>query len=134
MKNKGKSSTSSNSNRYFYYTNSIYMGTVKNLQRIGTGLILFHDNTCSLASYNNNSELHGKNVFYKTRSLISVEFVRNRIIDIVYRVDGFLLYLKYNEYAQIDGNCYIISFIDRSIHQLYYQRGHLQSKVKMLTV
>lgn len=39
----------------YYYTNSIYMGLLKNMNRVGTGIILFHDGTCAIVSYNGNS-------------------------------------------------------------------------------
>lgn len=96
QKTPNSKTSNSTSIRMYFYTNSIFMGLSKTLQRVGTSLILFHDNTCAVVSYNNNSEFDGKSIFYRNRSLISVNFVRNRIQDVVYRIDGYLLYLRYN--------------------------------------
>ena len=93
---KKRQDQTSSSFRTYFYTNSVYMGTTKSMQRIGTGILLFHDNTCAIVSYNNNSELHGYSVFYRNRALVSVHWIRNRIHDVVYRVDGYLLYLRYD--------------------------------------
>ncbi len=43
------------STRLYFYTNALFMGTTKSLQRISTGLLLFHDNTSAIVSYNTNS-------------------------------------------------------------------------------
>ena len=58
MQNKVKQKTqkqNTSSIRMYFYTNSIFMGITKTLQRIGSGLILFHDGTCAVVSYNTNS-------------------------------------------------------------------------------
>jgi hypothetical protein len=56
MRNKSKANqTGSIHTRCYFYTNAIFMGTTKNLQRVGTGLILFHDGCCAVVSYNTNS-------------------------------------------------------------------------------
>lgn len=80
----------------YFHTNSIFMGVTRSLQRVGSGLILFHDGTCAIVSYNGSSEFEGKCVFYRNRGLISVGFLRNRVVDVAYRVDGYLMYLRYN--------------------------------------
>lgn len=107
MKNKLKQSplTSASQNnqnspilnsRIYYYTNCMFNGLTKTMKRVGTGIILFEDGMCGIVSYNNNEEFHGLSIFYRSRCLISVEYIRNRIVSIMYRIDGFLLYLKYN--------------------------------------
>lgn len=56
MRNKQKPQQNASLNtRCYFYTNAIFMGTTKSLQRVGTGLILFHDNSCAIVSYNTNS-------------------------------------------------------------------------------
>lgn len=120
--------------RTYFYTNCIFMGQTKSLQQVGPALLLFHDNTCAIVTYNNNSELDGRSVFYRNRCIISVNWVRNRIIDVAYRVDGYMIYLKYDDQARLHGEGFLIDFIDRAVFQLRYEEGNFKSKSKLIIV
>lgn len=77
------------------------MGENQQLHSIGTSVVLFDDGLCGILSQNDHSEFDGHCVFFKNRCLISIDYVRNRIVDLAYRIDGYLLYLKYNDQSKL---------------------------------
>lgn len=52
----------------------------------------------------------------------------------MYRVDGFLMFLRYDEQARLDGEGYLVGFVDRTVHKIKYEQGYVREKVKMLTI
>jgi len=81
---------------YFcHYRNAMYMGPVKNFKKDGKG-ILIHDNGLSLISNYSNDLMHGHNVFYAQHCLLSAEYARGRLVEAVYRTDGFMAFMFFN--------------------------------------
>lgn len=39
----------------YFYSNAIFMGLTKSKNRIGTGVVLYHNGTCGIVSYNANT-------------------------------------------------------------------------------
>ena len=62
------------------------------------------------------------------RCLISSEWNKNKLIEAVYRTDGFLLSLLYNGDGQLDGKCLLLNYVTRSILYIVFKRGVLVDK------
>lgn len=71
------------------------MGGIKSFKKDGRGILL-HDNGVSIISSYYNDLLHGHNIFFDNYSLASINFVKNKFSEVVYRIEGFLVYLNYN--------------------------------------
>jgi len=109
-------SGSPNVNNFYFchYKNSMYMGGIKSFKKNGRG-ILIHDNGVSVLSSYFNDMMHGHNIFFTHHCLLSAEYIKNKIVEAVYRTDGFLVYINYNADGQLDGRCILVTYITRSI-------------------
>ena len=105
----------------------MYMGGIKSFQKHGQGILLHDNGTCILSSYYNDL-LHGHNIFFSNRCLVSAEYVKNRFSDVVYRTDGFLLSLNYNADQQVDGNAILLNFASKNIIYSTFRKGVLIDK------
>jgi hypothetical protein len=60
-----------NTHEYFcHYKNALYMGGIKSFKKEGRGIILHDSGICLISSYNND-HLHGHNIFFTKKSLLS---------------------------------------------------------------
>jgi len=73
----------------------MYMGGIKSFKKDGRGILL-HDSGVSVISSYSNDLLHGHNIFFATDSLVSAYFTKNKLTEVVYRMEGFLIILTYN--------------------------------------
>lgn len=93
---KNNSASQVSSNLYFcHFKNAMYMGGIKAFQRNGKGILLHDDGTNLISSYYNDL-LHGHNVFFTNSCFLSAEYSKNKLIEGVYRTDGFMLVTFYN--------------------------------------
>ena len=89
-------STANTSSLYFcHYKNAMYMGGIKSFKKDGRG-ILIHDNGVSIISNYFNDQMHGHNIFFAQHCLLSAEFNKGKLVEAVYRTDGFLAHLYFN--------------------------------------
>jgi hypothetical protein len=86
---------------YFcHYKNAMYMGGIKSFKKDGKG-ILIHDCGLSVATSYLNDLMHGHNIFFGQHCLLSTEFVKGKMIEAVYRTDGFLGHFHFNGEGQL---------------------------------
>jgi len=81
---------------YCHYKNAMYMGGIKAFKKDGRGIVLHDSGVSAITSYYNDL-MHGHNIFFDNYNLLSGIFNKNRIIEAVYRTEGFLVYLLYNQ-------------------------------------
>lgn len=126
--NHSSSSSNISSNLYFcHFKNAMYMGGIKAFQRNGRGILL-HDNGTNLLSSYYNDLLHGHNVFFANSCFLSAEFSKNKLVEGVYRTDGFLLAMCYNSDGQLDGKVTLLNFITRCIFICTFKKGLMVDK------
>jgi len=100
----------------------MYMGGIKSFKKEGKGIIL-HDCGLSVLTSYANDIMHGHNVYFSNHCLLSAEYVKGKIIEAVYRTDGFLIHLFYNSDGQLEGKCKILNYIDKTITYALYRKG-----------
>ncbi len=116
------------SNLYFcHFKNAMYMGGVKAFQRNGRGLLL-HDNGTNVISSYYNDLLHGHNVFFTNSCLLSAEFNKNKLVEGVYRTDGILLAVSYNNDGQLDGKIVLLNYVTKGIMVCVFKKGVMVEK------
>ena len=74
----------------------MYMGGIKAFKKDGIGILL-HDSGVSVLTSYYNDLMHGHNVFFDNYTLLSAIFSKNRVLEAVYRTEGFLTFLVYNQ-------------------------------------
>ncbi len=122
------SSTTSNSTLYFcHYKNAMYMGGIKSFKKDGKG-ILIHDNGLSVVTSYLNDLMHGHNIFFSQHCLLSAEYVKGKMVEAVYRTDGYMAHLAYNNEGQLEGKNKLLNFINKSITYTYFKKGALVEK------
>ena len=72
------------------------MGGIKAFKKDGRGILLHDSGVSAITSYYNDL-MHGHNVFFDNYNLLSGIFNKNKVIEAVYRTEGFLAYLLYNQ-------------------------------------
>ena len=80
---------------YCHYKNATYMGGIKAFKKEGRGILLHDNGLCAVTSYHNDLS-HGHNVYIDHQALLSLYFYKGRVEEVVYRLDGFLVQLRYN--------------------------------------
>jgi hypothetical protein len=103
------------------------MGGVKTFQKNGRGLLL-HDNGTNLVSSYYNDLLHGHNIFFSNCRLLSTEYSKNKLMEAVYRTDGFLLATAYNNDGQLDGKTMLLNYANKSIIYCTFKKGTMVAK------
>ena len=94
---KGKGNTKNiKSNQVIHYSNGLYMGGTINNNRHGVGLILHDNGTSAITNYYQNV-LHEHNIFFKNNCIASINYNKGKLEEVVYRTDGFLVNMSYNE-------------------------------------
>lgn len=73
----------------------MYMGGIKSFKKEGRGILL-HDSGVSVLTSYYNDLMHGHNIFIDNYSLLSAIYNKNKVVEAVYRTEGFLVYLNYN--------------------------------------
>ena len=110
---------------YFcHYRNAMYMGGVKNFRKEGRG-ILVHDNGLSVVCSHLNDHMHGHNIFFAQHCLLSAEFNKGKVLEAVYRTDGFMAHLFFSPEQQLDGKCKLLNFTSKSITYAIFKKGIL---------
>lgn len=79
-----------------HYRNAMYMGGIKAFKKEGRGIML-HDNGLSVLTSYYNDILHGHNIFFDNYSLLSAIYNKNKVVEAVYRTEGFMAFLNYNQ-------------------------------------
>ncbi len=116
------------SNLYFcHFKNAMYMGGIKAFQRNGRGILL-HDNGTNLISSYYNDLLHGHNICFTNSCFLSADYNKNKLIEGVYRTDGFLLVMFYNNEGQLDGKITLLNFVTRNILYCTFKKGAMVDK------
>lgn len=87
--------TSSSALYFCHYKNAMYMGGIKSFKKDGKG-ILIHDCGLSVVTNYLNDLMHGHNIFFSQHCLLSAEYVKGKIVDAVYRTDGYMTHINYN--------------------------------------
>jgi hypothetical protein len=100
------------------------MGGIKAFQKNGIGLLI-HDNGTNVISSYYNDLLHGHNIFFTDHKILSAEYYKNKIVDCVYRTDGFTLFATYNSEGLLDGRCILLNHIKKSILYCIFKKGIL---------
>ena len=101
---------SSNSAVYFcHYKNAMYMGGIKAFKKDGRG-ILIHDCGLSIFTSYLNDQMHGNNIFFAQHCLISTEYIKGKLVEAVYRTDGYLGHFNFNNEGIIEGKCHLLNF------------------------
>jgi len=103
------------------------MGGIKAFQRNGKGILL-HDNGTNVISSYYNDLLHGHNVFFTNSCFLSADYSKNKLIEGVYRTDGFLLVVFYNNEGQLDGKITLLNYITKSILYCTFKKGAMIEK------
>lgn len=110
---------------YFcHYRNAMYMGGVKNFKKEGKGILL-HDNGLSVICFHLNDVMHGHNIFYSQHCLLSAEYNKGKLTNAVYRTDGFLAHLLFNNDEQLDGKCKLLNYTAKTITYAIFKKGVL---------
>jgi hypothetical protein len=105
----------------------MYMGGIKSFKKDGKG-ILIHDCGLSVVTNYLNDLMHGHNIFFSQHCLLSAEYVKGKIVDAVYRTDGYMAHLSYNNDGQLEGKNKLLNFINKSITYAFFKRGALVEK------
>jgi len=100
----------------------MYMGGIKSYKKDGRG-ILIHDNGISILSSYLNDHLHGHNIIFAQHCLLSTEFVKNKLVEAVYRTDGFLIFLTYNQEGLLEGRCILLNYVAKSVIYAVFKKG-----------
>jgi hypothetical protein len=103
------------------------MGGVKAFQKNGQGILL-HDNGTNMISSYYNDLLHGHNVFFTDHRVLSAEYNKNRLIEAVYRTEGFLMYLQYANDGVLDGKCVLVNYLLKNILYCVFRKGQITEK------
>lgn len=105
----------------------MYMGGVKSFKKEGKGILL-HDNGISLLSSYYNDLLHGHNIFFSQHCLVSADFVKNKLVEAVYRTDGFLLMVSYGAEGLLEGKSILLNYITKGIVYTTFKKGGMVDK------
>lgn len=113
---------------YFcHYKNAMYMGAVKVFQKDGRGIILHDYGSSAITSYDKDM-LHGYNLVLSPEgALISVQYNKNKLVDIAYKNQRFLFYGRYQN-EQLDGPATLVNYQDRQIVYVNTKKGQVQEK------
>ena len=103
------------------------MGGIKSFKKDGKG-ILIHDCGLSVVTNYLNDLMHGHNIFFSQHCLLSAEYVKGKIVDAVYRTDGYMAHLAYNSDGQLDGKNKLLNFINKNITYAIFRKGVLVEK------
>jgi len=112
---------------YCHYKNAMYMGGIKSFKKDGRGILL-HDNGISVLTSYYNDLLHGHNIFFDNYGLVSANFVKNKISEVVYRTEGFLVYLNYNNDKELDGPAILLNYITKAVIHASFKKGNMIDK------
>lgn len=113
---------------YFcHYRNAMYMGGVKSFKKQGKGILL-HDNGLSVICSHFNDLMHGHNIFYSQHCLLSSQYSKGKLMETVYRTDGYLAHLFFNGEQQLDGKCKLLNYTAKSITYAVFKKGILVQK------
>lgn len=85
---------------YCHYKNAMYMGGIKSFKKDGRGILLHDCGISGITSYHND-QLHGHNIFFDNYGLLSAIFNKNKFVEVVYRTEGFLVNLAYNNDGEL---------------------------------
>lgn len=113
---------------YYHYQNAVYMGPMRGHHRVGQGILLYDNGMCIITSFNSNGDLHGHNVVVDCGRFISIDYESSLVRSLVYRVDGYLLALKYNQGGLLHGTCWLVCYSEQKIYGLEYEKGGLSEK------
>lgn len=103
------------------------MGGIKSFKKDGKG-ILIHDCGLSVVTTYLNDLMHGHNIFFSQHCLLSAEYVKGKIVDAVYRTDGYMTHLTYNSEGQLEGKAKLLNFINKSITYAGFKKGVIIDK------
>ena len=91
---------------------------------------MLHDSgICALTSYHNDLP-HGHNVYIDNHALLSIHFYKGRVEEVVYRLEGFLVQLRYNAELEIDGNVLLLNYVTKSITYATFKKGQMTEKME----
>lgn len=120
--------SANSSTLYFcHYKNAMYMGGIKSFKKDGKG-ILIHDCGVSVITNYLNDLMHGHNIFFSQHCLLSAEYVKGKIVDCVYRTDGYMAHLYYNSEGQLEGKCKLFNFISKTLTYASFRKGVMLTK------
>ena len=105
----------------------MYMGGINAFQKHGKGIVI-HDNGISALTNYYNDLKHGHNIFYMENCLISAEFIKNKCKEAVFRIPGFLLFMKYNKDQQPEGRCVLLNYSTKTIIYASFRKGSMIEK------
>ena len=123
----GQASPAVNNLYFCHYRNAMYMGGMRSFKKESRGILL-HDNGVSLLGNFLNDALHGHNIFFAQHCLLSTEFSRGRIIEAVYRTDGFLLHALFNQEGLLEGKCHLLNYSSKSLLRAEFKRGAMVAR------
>lgn len=103
------------------------MGGIKSFKKDGRG-IMIHDSGLSIITTYLNDLMHGHNIFFAQHCLLSAEFVKGKIVEAVYRTDGFLVHLIYNNDGQLEGKCKLLNYVNKTITYATFRKGIMLEK------
>lgn len=122
--------TLAGSSLYFcHYKNAMYMGGIKSFKKDGRGILL-HDNGQSVITSYSNDLLHGHNIFFDNYALLSANYNKNKLVELAYRCEGFLVYLNYNNDKQLEGKTILLNYITKTIIYCKFKRGNMIDKTE----
>jgi len=105
----------------------MYMGGIKSFKKDGKG-ILIHDGGLSVITSYVNDLMHGHNVFFSQHCLLSAEFAKGKLVEGVYRTDGFLGYFHFNSESQLEGKCILLNYTSKTITYANFKKGIMFDK------
>ena len=107
----------------------MYMGGIKAFKKDGRGIIL-HDSGLSVLTSYYNDLMHGHNIFFDNYSLLSAIFSKNKVIEAVFRTEGFLIFLVYNQDSELEGKIKLLNFLAKTITYSTFKRGSMLEKIE----
>ena len=119
---------SSTNNLYFcHYTNAMYMGGIRSFKKEGRGILL-HDSGISILGNYSNDLLHGHSILFSQHCILSGEFLKGKLVEGVYRTDGFLLQMELNADGQLEGKSILLIYSSKKLNYLEFRRGVMVKK------
>jgi hypothetical protein len=112
---------------YCHYKNAMYMGGIKSFKKDGRGILLHDDGISAITSFYNDL-LHGHNIFFDNYGLLSAIYNKNRLVEGVYRTEGFLVNLSYNAEGELEGKAILLNYITKSIIYAVFKKGNMIDK------
>lgn len=103
------------------------MGGIKSFKKDGRGILL-HDCGLSVLSSYSNDLMHGHNVFFAQHCLLSAQFAKGRLVEAVYRTDGFLGYFQFNNESQLEGKCILLNYSTKTLIYASFKKGVMCDK------